>query len=60
LDAIGPGGFEDGFVEEELIGEGESRMAPEQPVHLGEDEAKLLPLSEDVLAPGEFAGQMKT
>jgi hypothetical protein len=58
LDAVGPDGFEDGFVEEKLIGEGESRTAQEQPVHLGEDEAELLPLSEDVVAPGEFAVQM--
>jgi hypothetical protein len=29
LDAVSPDGFEDGFVEEELIGEGESRTAPE-------------------------------
>jgi hypothetical protein len=60
LDAVSPDGFEDGFVEEELIGERESRTAPEEPVHLGEDEAQLLPLGEDVMAPGEFPVQMKT
>jgi hypothetical protein len=48
LDSVGPDGFEDGFVEEELIGEGKSRTAPEEPVHLGEDEAELFPFSEDV------------
>jgi hypothetical protein len=28
LDAVGPDGFEDGFVEEELIGEGFMGMKP--------------------------------
>jgi hypothetical protein len=60
LDVVSPDGFEDEFVEGELIGEGESRTAPEEPVHLGEDEAELLPLSEDVGAPGEFPVQMKS
>jgi hypothetical protein len=35
-------------------------MAPQKPVHLGEDEAELLPLGEDVVAPGEFAVQLKS
>jgi hypothetical protein len=52
LYTIGPGGFEDCFVEEKFVGGGEVGLTSEQPIHFGEGKAKLFPFSENVFTPG--------
>jgi hypothetical protein len=53
LDAISPDRFQDCFVKQDFVAEGEQLLAAKQQVHFGESESELFPFGEDVVSPGE-------
>jgi hypothetical protein len=53
LYAIGPDGFENCFIGEKFVGSGEFWLSSKQPMNFSDDEAELLPLSENIFMPGK-------
>jgi hypothetical protein len=53
LDSVSKDRFQDGFVEQEFVAEGEPLLTAKQPMHFHEGGSNLFSFGEDVVAPSE-------